>query len=300
MTLAGLLSSLKPDPIRTARLLRFVGALLMLTALGVPIVLFFVKATLWVQTTRPRAEQHEAQPAIPTIEQARQIIPSNLQEIYHALDDGNPAAARGLISDQLLSNISVLDTICRPYSYRAHYVESIIERPGNQFEARVHELSKPLDEAAYVLLFRPFQGQFVLVDVLGSRGAEWLESEKQAAGSVGRQFIFAAAAGKRDVVQRLASPSLDIAPFFDDSDYATRVRNVGSIVEGPGLGVMQNLGLKFRVYYTSGRREFCGDLWEFLVDRIGGEAKIVALEVRADGRLLPARPVANPEHDGRP
>ncbi len=277
MTQAGLIKSLRPDPIRTARLFRLAGNLLMLGALVLPIALPQPRdaVTALLEKTLQKTQPPPA-PPVATLEEARRIIPGNLQKIYRALDDGNPAAASGLISDQLLGNITALDTICRPYTYRAHYLETIIERPGEQFEAYVHELSKPLDEVVYVLLFRPFQSQFVLVDVLDSRGAEWLQAEKQAAGSIARQFIFAAAAGKREVVQRLASPGLNIAPFFDESDYATRVRNVGSIVDGPGLGVIQVSGRKIRVYYTTGRREFCGDLWELLVDRIEGEPKIVA------------------------
>jgi TonB family protein len=287
MDVAEFTRSLKPEPIRTARLLRLVGTLLMLGALVFPIMMpatrhslahFF--ASFLGPTQKPIAESNElSAPATPLIEQARQIIPQNLREIYRALNEGNPAAARGLITDQLLSNSNFLDRICRPYAYRAHYVEAVLERPNGVFEARVHTLFQPVEEQADALFFANINGQFVLQG-MDSQPEYWLGVDKRQALDMARQFIYAAKANKRDIVNRLASKDLDLSPLFTEGDYASRLSQVGSVSEQEmGVAFEQHQGLKVSVHLMTTRTDgWCGDLWHFLVDPMGASYKIVEWE----------------------
>ncbi len=142
----------------------------------------------------------------PMLDEAKQAIPAVLTKIYQSLDQGNPQSVRPLVSPQIGGNADRLDFICRPYTYRAHYVQAVIERPGQRFETRVRVLFKPFEEKAQVFTFRPSQGSFLLEQVDGDP----LKPESDAAGETVRQFVFAVGAGKWDVASRYASPRLPI------------------------------------------------------------------------------------------
>src|SRR5258708_26117258 len=83
---------------------------------------------------------------LPMLDEAKKQIPQALQSIYSALDQGNPISVRASMSNDLADNTAKLDAICKPFTYRAHYVEAIIERPQKRFEVRVRVLFKPLEE----------------------------------------------------------------------------------------------------------------------------------------------------------
>src|ERR1039457_2165270 len=90
-------------------------------------------------------------PAVPTIADATAAINQALREIYSALTRGEPTLAAGYLVPHILQNTEVLDFICRPFNYRAHYIEAVAERPdptGLIFQARVRLLLKPLEEQA--------------------------------------------------------------------------------------------------------------------------------------------------------
>jgi hypothetical protein len=155
----------------------------------------------------------------PMLDEAKLAIPQTLTKIYQALDQGNPQAIGPFVSPEITSRTQALDAVCRPFTYKAHYVETIIERPGRKFEARVRVLFKPFDEKAQVFTFHPNRSTFVLIQV----GNDPLTLETEAAKEVVRQFVFAVRAGKWDVASRYASPHLPIdkmkapewAQYFD-------------------------------------------------------------------------------------
>src|ERR1035441_10076844 len=61
-----------------------------------------------------------------SLSQAPAEIPKTLKIIYASLDRGDPAAAAAFLSPRILQNSRVLDFICRPFTYRAHYIEAVI------------------------------------------------------------------------------------------------------------------------------------------------------------------------------
>jgi TonB family protein len=137
---------------------------------------------------------------------ARSVIPAILTNIYRSLDQGDPQAARQYLSGDVLNDAHRLDAICMPYSYRAHYVSSVIERPGPVFEARVRTLFKPFEVRAQVFSFIPSMGSFMLTQVERDPMSAEIESARETV----RQFIFAVRAGRWDVAARYASPGLPL------------------------------------------------------------------------------------------
>ena len=215
--------------------------------------------------------------AVSRLDQAKEIIPRNLDRIYQELNDGNPSALAGLVAPELRGRSGQLDLICRPYAYRAHYIEAIFERPDGIFEARVHTLFQPVDEQADALRFGWRGGQLVLLGI-EPQPEDWLGPQKQRAIAVARQFIYAAHSGKKDVVARLISPGLDVSTLFSDSDYVYRLQQLRSVSEQQGAAFEQHDGLKVSVYLDSTRQQFCGDLWHFLIDPMGPSYRIVEWE----------------------
>jgi hypothetical protein len=142
----------------------------------------------------------------PTLEQARREIPGIVTKIYRSLDEGNPQAARAYFSGDVLNDVQQLDAICIPFSYKASYVASVIERPGPVFQARVRTLFKSSDEKAQVFTFQPYLGSFMLLRVEKDEFAAEIESAKEAV----RQFIFAVRGGRWDIASRYASHGLPL------------------------------------------------------------------------------------------
>ena len=68
----------------------------------------------------------------PMLDEARLAIPQLLTKIYRSLDQGNPQAIGSFVSPDITTRVQTLDAICRPFAYKAHYVETIIERPGQE------------------------------------------------------------------------------------------------------------------------------------------------------------------------
>src|SRR5579864_927731 len=144
---------------------------------------------------------------LPMLDEAKKQLPQALQAIYSALDQGNPLSVHNLMSNELASNTAKLDTICKPFTYRSHYVEGIIERPQMRFEVRVHVLFKPLEERVYLLWFGLSGTGFQLQDV-ADPPADWFQSQLTAAEQVVRKFVYAVNAGRNDVVQQIVAPGL--------------------------------------------------------------------------------------------
>src|SRR5688500_18337438 len=90
------------------------------------------------KTDPPRAEY--------TLDMAIQSMPGILRNIYAALNDGRPNNASSFLNKSIFESTSSLDKLCQPFTYRSHYVESVVEQRHQQtkwFVARVRTLSKP-------------------------------------------------------------------------------------------------------------------------------------------------------------
>jgi hypothetical protein len=208
--------------------------------------------------------------------EAKQMIPKELKGLYRALDAGDPRSLTGHIAPQLLSQMMLLDQICKPYSYRGHYIESIVERGDGIFEARVHALFQPVDEQEDIFQFAAPNGAVILQDVR-HLPQDWIDQQRKQAIDVAREFIYAARAGKQETVKQLISLHLDVSPLFEQGDYANRLADVNSIAE-MGAGVTQNDGIKIALNVTTGRRKFCGDLWHLVIDPTRSTYRVVEWE----------------------
>jgi len=145
----------------------------------------------------------------PMLSEARRTIPIEVATIYHSLDEGNPQGARQFLSSDILNDAHHLDQICIPYSYRAHYIASIVERPGDLFETRVRVLIKPFKEVAQIFWFHASNGVFVATGVDPDQFSTDAEQAKESV----RQFIFAAKGGRWEVAAHYASPHLPLDPL---------------------------------------------------------------------------------------
>jgi hypothetical protein len=208
-----------------------------------------------------------------TLDQAQHAIPDVLTRIYRALEQGNIDSARPLVSAEVANSAEKLDRLCKPFNYRAHYIEGIVERPSSVFEARIHLLSKPLDESIYVLLFRVRQGGFYLADITDPTD-NWIEPEKEMAKDLARKFIFAARAGREDVLKDLVSPGLNIKPFLIGPCWKAYFEHINQL-EPSFVDVKSRQGLKFLVTMNP---DACNAKAYFLIDQIDGKYKIVAAD----------------------
>ncbi len=149
---------------------------------------------------------------------------------------------------------------------RAHYVESIVERPHRQFEVRVRVLFQPLEEHAYVLMFGALQDHFLLQDV-GDPPAEWFGSDLSAAGELTRRFLYAMKAGRQDVLTQLVSPGVDTSRLTSDPCWQLQLQRLSQVDIGRAV-LRSYKGLKIEI--TANVPGI------FLVDRVNGEYKIVS------------------------
>jgi len=164
-----------------------------------------------------------------------------------------------------------LDRICKPFNYRAHYIEAIIERPLLMFEVRTHVLLNPVDEYIYVLVFSVRQDHYYLKDVKDPAD-NWLDSKNKMAEDVTRQFIYAAKASRLDVLKQLVSPGLNISLFVTDPCWKIFFEHINQI--SYSTSTKSNKGLKLEVHLDLGN---CFGAWgTFVVDQIDGEFRIVA------------------------
>jgi hypothetical protein len=218
------------------------------------------------------------------------MIPPLTRRIFAALDEGNPSSLADIADADLLRNAQVLDMLCKPFTYRAQYVETVVERPDQGFEARVRALFKPMNERSFALTFRPGgPGRLVLAMVQGfEKAGSWNLASRgvfednpafvpdiEIASQTVRKFIYATAAGRVDVMRDLLSPGLAAAMEHDLEDLAG-IGDGSSISEWDAF-VRSDRGLKVQVAFrlrTKSSRG-CGPHGYCLVEQIGGEPKIV-------------------------
>jgi len=212
-----------------------------------------------------------------SLDEAKQSIPHILERIYQCLDQGNPRAAGSFITSEILSNSTKLDIICKPFAYRAHYIESIIERPENKFEVRIRVLFQPMEESAQVLIFRAENDSLVLENA-SSYLEDLLNTWKKEAMEVSRNFYYALKADKQDVLMNLVSsqeviyPKIATSSRFSGSyrDFQIKLESLGEI-GSIYCKITPYKGLKARVDFGS----YLVPDWVFYVDNIDGEYKIV-------------------------
>jgi TonB family protein len=286
--------------VRAARFLKFVGGLLMLVAIGLPVAAPSVRASI-ARFLKPltaisldsfvpsRGTVTQQPQPIPWLDQAKTIIPTNLTHIYDALNQGNPQGARPYLSQQLAGNYQALDQICKPFTYRAHYIEAIIERERGWFEVRVRVLFQPMDEHAYVLRFFMAEGgAFYLNDVLDPSD-DWFGPEKEAATELARNFIYAAKANKAEELVPLLVPSIPAEPFATDRCwqqffFTTKEPRINSVQLKSYKGLKMEVALYLSPAVGFGYSALGQS--RFLVDRVGDGYKIVSADPRGDYNML--------------
>jgi TonB family protein len=209
----------------------------------------------------------------PMLDDARQGIPALLTKIYQGLNQGNLQAVRPFVAPQIAGDSARLDAICRPFTYKAHYIEAIIERPGQKFEVRVHAFFQPFHEKVYVLIFRPYQGNFLLSE-MNDPTDDWFGPAKEAAIQLARNFIYAAKAQRADVLAGLVAPGLDVSRYTDNACWRELFQQVTE-VNGAHAELESHEGVKIAVHAAvSGTNEQS----IFWIDRVNDQYKIVGAD----------------------
>lgn len=182
-----------------------------------------------------------------TLDAAKRSIPAVLNGIYSALDDARTTDVAPFVSPDIIKSPETLDYLCQPFTYRAHYIVSIVERSDGLFLVRVRALFKPFNERAYLCYFKESEGKFRLQKV----EADPFTLEREAAVDAVRQFILAAHDGNWDVVARYASPHLPIDEMKTPEwqQYLSRIEHAdgdGQVSINANHGSI-TLGLRFGV-----------------------------------------------------
>jgi TonB family protein len=209
---------------------------------------------------------------------AKRQIPIVLQAIFRSLDQGDPQSVARYLSPQILNDPGQLDAICRPFNYRAHYIEAIVERPGPAFEAWVRVLFKPFEERAVVMTFRQVDRDFQLVQRSDSVD-DWFASARATALQDARNFLYAAKAQQGDALAGLVGLGIDTHTFTSGPCWQELLPRIVR-VQSATASLDQFKGLKIHVRTNSAmdtnnffQSEIVSDFW---FDRIGDDYKIVA------------------------
>lgn len=230
-----------------------------------------------------KAPTPKPSPPLMNREKAEKKLQAILSTIYDALNEGDLQKIQSIVSPEVLSSTEKLDSICRPYTHRAHHIEGVIERPNQVYEARIRALFQPFDERAYTLVFSTIQDSLVLQDIKSLYPAEhqwaisseddWFSAGKAQAQDVVRRFVYAAKAERWEVADKLVSKGIDLYSFKSSPCWRA-LFNAISAVRITAVQVVSYRGLKFEVS-TQGDNTFSSFPGTFLVDRIDGEYKIV-------------------------
>ena len=221
------------------------------------------------QPAEPRSAEVIPAPIL-SLAQANEAIPAILRQIYAALDQGNPRAAGLALTDALLGDSKRLDLICKPFAYRAHHMEAILERPNQEFHVRTRVLFRPVEERAYTLIFHARQNRFVLYDV-AEPSEDWFAPDKAEAAELARRFVYAGKAGRHEVLRELVSAGVKSVHFTTDPCWKQFfARTTKAEVER--LELVFHQGLKVRVWVRTS--PMIGHA-RFLVEHLDGQYKIV-------------------------
>lgn len=211
---------------------------------------------------------------MPMLDEAKQKIPDILKSIYKSLNEGNPRQVSHLLSSDLINNSESLDRICKPFTYRDHYIENIIERPGHEFDTRVRVLFKPVEENAYTLVFGLMDDFFYLKGFRKSDVDEWFRPWKTEGQEMSRKFIFAAKAKKYEIISQLITPYLSTSSLYSHIAKEFNIESHGKVE------IVDYKGLKAKVEIETKEGLAESGYWTFLVDIIKGEHKIVKWSVK--------------------
>jgi hypothetical protein len=210
----------------------------------------------------------------PMLGHAKQVIPGILDQIYQALDQGNWQTVRPMLSPDLASNSQKLGLICYPFMYRTHYVESIIERPQHQFEVRVRVLFKAVDEHAYVLLFGVSGDTFFLEDI-ADPPQDWFGAQLIAAKDMASKFVYAAKAGRSDVLEQLVAPGVSTSQYVSDPRWKSFIQCIPVEVQSDQLVPYEGLKIELQMFTGSSCNEW--GTWKILVDQFQGQQRIACI-----------------------
>ena len=232
-----------------------------------------------------------------TLVEARRVIPVELTTIFQALNDGNPQSASRYLAPDVAGSSQRLDSICRPFTYRAHSIEAIIERPNGMFEARVRMLYKPFDERGLVLKFRIASGVFQLME--SSDGLdEWFGPSEETAAQMARKFIYAAKAHESSVLPALVDSEIDVSRYTADPcwrEALARITGVEKVItpleqfHGLKIHATAVVTIDTAIWMYS---EVRSDFW---IDRVGSEYKIVAMTLMQNPAFIVSDPGHAPE-----
>jgi TonB family protein len=232
-----------------------------------------------------------------TLVDARRIIPVELTTIFQALNDGNPQGASRYLAPDVAGSNQRLDSICRPFTYRAHSIEAIIERPNGMFEARVRVLYKPFDERGLVLKFRIASGVFQLVESSDWLD-EWFGPSEETAAQMARKFIYAAKAHESSVLPALVDSGIDVSRYTADPcwrEALARITGVDKVItpleqfHGLKIHATAVVTIDTAIWMYS---EVRSDFW---IDRVGSEYKIVAMTLMQNPAFIVSDPGHAPE-----
>lgn len=254
----------------------------LLIGIAVPVAIFI--AFLAQQDQHPQRTASlttpKSAPKTVSLDDAKRLIPALLRSVYQALNQGNPQAVSSSVYSKVLNDVSKLDYICKPFSYRAHYIDGVVERPIGEFQVRVRLLSKPINETYYILYFVGGTDAHVyLADVSRAGDAaekEWFSSERAVAAEMARKFLYAAKGHRADVVSSLVTKNLDgYSPRLFARSHEGCYEVPYSSGSDPPVKIFDTYerwdrGLKIMVDCSMGRR------WYVWVDTVDHEHKIVA------------------------
>ncbi len=229
-------------------------------------------------------------PAPMTLAEAQGKIPTILRVIYHALNAGNPLEVAHFFSSDIANDSRQLDSICHPFAYRSHYIEAIIERPDQTFEARVHALFAPFQEKVQVLVFRPEGNSLVLVQIVDEAAGpwtwsnavgRWYEPYRDTAIQMARDFIYAAKAQRSDVLAGMAATGMDVSQYTTEPCWhdlfqaVTQVTSINAnLVNYDGLKIEVDTSIQTSLGYSHASNAGA----RFWFDMLQGQAKLVAAE----------------------
>jgi hypothetical protein len=235
-------------------------------------VMIFVFAIPLFQGNSNRSAP-DAKPAPVSLAAAKDAIPKALDAIYHSLDQGDPAGASAFLPANMLHDDGALDSICRPFTFRAYYVENVIARADDRFLVRIRALFKPPDERLFTMTFHLSGSQCVL-ESAKNNGGEWGPAEREDAGEIVRRFLYALKAGKSDLAAEAVSAHFPFADCTADEDIR---RHLGMLdqVRIKEVSREQYVGLKTVVVVSFPEG---GVVWadkRFYLEPIDGNLKIV-------------------------
>jgi hypothetical protein len=240
--------------------------------------LLFLFSLFWqmvasVSTGAKATPRRVETPYTTSLATAEKAIPKALDVIYSSLNQGNPAGARSLLVPRLSGSTEALDFICRPFTFRKYYVESIAGRPNERFLARVRVLFKPLDEHAHTMLFHITDQETTLESVEDS-GDDWFGPLKAEAVDTVRRFLYAVKAGERDVAQKLVSDKFPFTECLDDEIIQDHLKGAREI-NAHGARIEQMHGIKLAVSVDFPECFGTSTTKVFFLDSLGGGLKIV-------------------------